>query len=245
MMLHELNSYLAGNPYPGRGIAFGVSADGEQALVLYFIMGRSENSRNRVFTEQESGSLITEAADPAKLSDPSLILYTPVRRHGSTTIVTNGDQTDTIYSCLERGIGFAEALRTRTFEPDAPNYTPRISGLIAVAFEGFSYVLSVLKSAGGDPRSALRFFFEYQQPLPGTGHFLHTYEGTGNPLPSFTGEPRPFSLRAPLTTEADLDAFGSSVWESLNAENKVALFVRTLHLDGSEHSKIYNRYRKI
>lgn len=242
--MYDLCQLLKENPYPGRGIVLGRSADGHQALVVYFIMGRSENSRNRVFTEKDGG-IITEAADPAKLSDPSLIIYAPVRRHGQRTIVTNGDQTDTVYSCLERDIGFEEALRTRTFEPDAPNYTPRISGLLTLDFGGFSYRLSILKTTGGNAGSPQRMFFEYPAPLPGQGHFIHTYEGDGDPLPSFAGEPRPVALERPLTNRIDLERFGQSVWDCLNEENRVSLFVRALHLDGLEDTCIFNQYEKV
>ncbi len=244
MLLQDFQTRLSQNPYPGRGILLGRSQTGHQALIVYFIMGRSENSRNRVFTEKDGG-IITEAADPAKLSDPSLILYAPVRKHGPHTIVSNGDQTDTIFSCLERGIGFNEALRTRTFEPDAPNFTPRISGLIASDFGGFTYALSILKSAGNQPSSVQRQFFEYPQPQPGQGHFLHTYQGDGQPLPSFCGEPVPVALTAPLLTQADLDAYTQSIWGSLHPENRVSLFTRSLHLDGSEFTSIINRFSKV
>ncbi len=244
MVLQSLPSLLSQNSYPGRGIVLGRSSTGHQGLIAYFIMGRSENSRNRVFTEKDGG-IITEAADPAKLTDPSLIIYAPVRKHGAHTIVTNGDQTDTIYSCLERGIGFNEALRTRTFEPDAPNFTPRISGLIAADFSGFTYALSILKSGMGTPSSTQRQFFEYPQPLSGQGHFIHTYQADGDPLPSFCGEPVPILLDAPLSTQGELDSFTQILWNSLNPENRVSLFVRSLHLDGSELTCIVNRFRKI
>ena len=244
MFLPDLQTLFGQNPYPGRGLAFGRSADGQQALLLYFIMGRSENSRNRVFTEKDGG-IITEAADPAKLEDPSLILYAPVRKHGPHTIVTNGDQTDTIHSCLERDIGFNEALRTRTFEPDAPNYTPRISGIFAADFNGFSYSMSILKSAAGDPTSLQRYFFEYPQPLPGQGHFLHTYAKDGNPLPSFYGEPVPVQIGASLSPKVALEEYAQLLWNSLNESNKVSLFARSIHLDGSEDTVIINKYQKV
>lgn len=242
--MYDLCELLKENPYPGRGIVLGRSADGQQAVILYFIMGRSENSRNRVFTEKDGG-IITEAADPARLSDPSLIIYAPVRRYGQRTIVTNGDQTDTVYSCLDHDIGFEEALRTRTFEPDAPNYTPRISGLLTLDFRGFSYKMSILKSAGGNAGSQQRMFFEYPQPLPEQGHFLHTYDGDGDPLPSFTGEPRAVALARPVTNRADLELYARSVWDCLNEENRVSLFVRALHLDGVEETCIINKYEKV
>lgn len=216
----------------------GRSEDGQCGVAAYFIMGRSENSRNRVFVEK-NGTVSTEAADPAKMEDPRLVIYNAVRRHGPQLIVTNGDQTDTIYSCLERDITFEEALRTRTFEPDAPNYTPRISGLLYIDFSGFSYRLSLVKSAAGNPASVQRMFYEYAQPLAGQGHFIHTYMGDGQPLPSFQGEPVPVKL------QGGLEAFGDQLWNALNPENKISLMVRTVHLDGSENTKIYNKYNKI
>ena len=238
MEMHSLTDLLSHNSYPGRGIVLGRSIDAAQAYIAYFIMGRSENSRNRVFTEK-SGGIITEAADPAKMKDPSLIIYAPVRRIGAYTIVTNGDQTDTVYSCLERDIPFEEALRTRTFEPDEPNFTPRISGLLTAGIKGFSYQMSILKSNEGNPASVQRMFFEYPQPQPGEGHFIHTYQQDGDPLPSFLGEPRRVEI------QGSLEEFGDSLWESLNPENKVSLFVRALTLDGSDTTKIYNRFDKV
>lgn len=234
----NLYAYLAANPYPGRGIFFGCSRDGQQAYAAYFIMGRSENSRNRVFTEK-GGSVVTEAADPEKMQDPSLVIYTALRRQGPHLVVTNGDQTDTVHSCLERDIPFEEALRTRTFEPDAPNLTPRISGLLSVDFNGFWYKMSVIKSAGSNASSVQRFFYEYPQPLPGEGHLIHTYMGDGQPLPSFTGEPVPVEL-----TE-DFPVFGQKLWGALHTENKVSLLVRRVFLDGNEETVIYNQYNKV
>ncbi len=244
MLLQDLTSILSQNTYPGRGIVLGRSATGDTAFLAYFIMGRSANSRNRIFALRD-GNLYTEAADPAKVEDPSLIIYAPVRKFGNHTIVTNGDQTDTIYSCLERGIGFTEALRTRTFEPDAPNFTPRISGMIATDFNGFSYTLSILKSAGGNATSLQRFFYEYPQPLPGEGHFIHTYAKNEDPLPSFSGEPTSISLNVPLLTKADLEHFGQQIWEAMDAENRISLFVRTQHLDGREETCVINRFNKV
>ncbi len=244
MLIHDLPDLLLQNSYPGRGIVLGCSSTAEQAFIAYFIMGRSNNSRNRVFVERD-GNLYTEAADPSKLEDPSLIIYSPVRKFGNHTIVTNGDQTDTIHSCLQRGIGFTEALRTRTFEPDAPNFTPRISGMIASDFNGFSYTLSILKSAGGNASSLQRFFYEYPQPLSGQGHFIHTYSKNEDPLPSFTGEPVPVSLNVPLASYDDLKQFGHTIWDSMDKDNRISLFVRSLHLDGREETYIYNRFNKI
>ena len=213
----DLTALLRGNPYPGRGIVLGSSPDGEKSVVAYFIMGRSENSRNRVFVETPDG-IRTQAFDPSKMTDPSLIIYAPVRVFGTSTIVTNGDQTDTIREGLAAGKTFAQALHTRTFEPDAPNYTPRISGLVK---KNGDYTLSILKSADGDPASCRRYFFAYEAPRAGQGHFIHTYMGDGTPLPSFVGEPEQVEILCGTPAElADL------LWDSLNAENKVSLFVR-------------------
>ena len=215
----NLNEYLASNEYPGRGIAVAMAPDGRQMFIGYFIMGRSENSRNRVFDPvPERGGICTMAADPAKLEDPSLIIYNPVLTLGKTHIVTNGDQTDTIREGLAAGKTFAQALHTRTFEPDAPNYTPRISGLVK---KNGDYTLSILKSADGDPASCRRYFFAYEAPRAGQGHFIHTYMGDGTPLPSFVGEPE--QVEIPCGTPAEL---ADLLWDSLNAENKVSLFVR-------------------
>lgn len=230
----DIKQDLAGNSYPGRGIVIGQSADGKQAVIAYFIMGRSENSRNRVFVEEGAG-IRTQAFDPAKLSDPSLVIYAPVRVLGEATIVTNGDQTDTIYDFLKKGKTFEEALRTRTFEPDGPNYTPRISGIVERRQGSFSYKLSILKSCGGDPDFAQRFFFEYA-PKPGLGHFIHTYKQDGDPIPSYEGEP------TPVLIEGDIDAFTASLWENLNQDNKVSLFVRTIDLTtGGTETRIVNK----
>lgn len=213
----DLTALLRGNPYPGRGIVLGSSPDGEKSVIAYFIMGRSENSRNRVFVETPDG-IRTQAFDPSKMTDPSLIIYAPVRVFGTSTIVTNGDQTDTIREGLAAGKTFAQALHTRTFEPDAPNYTPRISGLVK---KNGDYTLSILKSADGDPASCRRYFFAYEAPRAGQGHFIHTYMGDGTPLPSFEGEPE--QVEIPCGTPAEL---ADLLWDSLNAENKVSLFVR-------------------
>ena len=197
-------------------------------------MGRSENSRNRVFVEEGAG-IRTQAHDPAKLSDPSLVIYAPVRVLGEDTIVTNGDQTDTIYDFLKEGKTFEEALRTRTFEPDGPNYTPRISGIVERGEGSFTYKLSILKSCGGDPDFAQRFFFEYA-PKAGLGHFIHTYKQDGDPIPSYEGEPTPVSI------EGDIDAFTASLWENLNEDNKVSLFTRFINLEtGKAETRIVNK----
>ena len=217
----DLTQLLQSNPYPGRGIVLGRSADDTKAVIAYFIMGRSENSRNRVFVETPDG-IRTQAFDPSKMTDPSLIIYNPVRVFGASTIVTNGDQTDTIREGLAAGKTFSQALHTRTFEPDEPNYTPRISGLVKK--EG-DYVLSILKSADGDPASCRRYFFTYEKPLAGQGHFIHTYMGDGNPLPSFEGEPEQIAITSETPEE-----FAQLIWNSLNEENKVSLFVRYIDI---------------
>ena len=230
----DIKQDLAGNSYPGRGIVIGQSADGKQAVVAYFIMGRSVNSRNRVFVEEPDG-IRTEAADPAKMEDPSLIIYHPVRQMGRGLIITNGDQTDTIRDFLEKGLPFEQALRTRTFEPDGPNYTPRISGIVERGEGSFTYKLSILKSCGGDPDFAQRFFFEYA-PKAGLGHFIHTYKQDGDPIPSYEGEPTPVSI------EGDIDAFTASLWQHLNEDNKVSLFTRFIDLEtGKAETRIVNK----
>ncbi|HIT53700.1 MAG TPA: IMP cyclohydrolase [Candidatus Fimivicinus intestinavium] len=232
MQMQDLGAVLRANTYPGRGIVLGRSADGEKAVIAYFIMGRSENSRNRVFVE-EDGGLRTQAFDPAKLKDPSLVIYWPVRKLGAATIVTNGDQTDTVYEFLSAEKTFEEALRMRTFEPDPPILTPRISGLVQ---KDGGYRLSILKSANGNAASVQRFFYEYPQPVAGEGHFIHTYLGDGDPVPSFEGEPELVKV------EGDIDAFTSLVWENLNEANKVSLFVRFIRLaDGSEETRVINK----
>ena len=229
----NLNEYLAANEYPGRGIAVAMAPDGRQMFIGYFIMGRSENSRNRVFDPvPERGGICTMAADPAKLEDPSLIIYNPVLTLGKTHIVTNGDQTDTIYDFMKDGKTFEEALRTRTFEPDAPNFTPRISGVV----EGENYKLSILKSNNGDPASAHRYFFEYSDPKAGEGHFIHTYKCDGNPIPSYEGEPTPVKI------SGDIDAFTKEIWENLNEANKVSLFTRFIDIaTGETQTRIVNK----
>ncbi len=235
----ELSAHLSASTYPGRGIILGRSDDGSKAVIAYFIMGRSANSRNRVFTEKDGG-IITEAADPSKLEDPSLIIYAPVRVLGSETIVTNGDQTDTVYDFRKAGRSFADALRTRTFEPDCPNYTPRISGLVRVENGSMSYKLSILKSNEGNPDSAERFFFEYDEPAAGEGRFIHTYRCDGDPIPSFAGEPERVAL------SGDIDAFTETVWSNLDADNKVSLFVRYIDLaSGKTQDRIVNKNAKI
>lgn len=232
MKLGKMEDLLSANSYPGRGILLGRSANGASAVIAYFIMGRSENSRNRVFVGDGEG-IRTQAFDPSKLADPSLIIYSPVRVLNGAAIVTNGDQTDTVYEALRAGKSFTDALRTRTFEPDAPNFTPRISGMME---RDGHYSLSILKSAGGDPNSVQRFFFEYASPLNGQGHFIHTYEGDGSPLPSFAGEP------TPVEVPDEIDAFTDLLWNSLNSENKVSLFTRYIDLHtGLKDTRICNK----
>lgn len=232
-----IKTELENNSYPGRGIVIGMSECGQKAVIAYFIMGRSVNSRNRVFVPDERG-LRTQAFDPAKLSDPSLVIYAPVRVVGEKTLVTNGDQTDTIRDFLVKGLSFEDALRTRTFEPDAPNFTPRISGIVERGGGSFTYKLSILKSADGNPAAAQRQFFEYA-PLAGQGHFLHTYKCDGDPrIPSFAGEPEPVAL------SGDIDSFTAVLWAALNADNKVSLFTRYIDLKtGAEESRIMNKNR--
>ena len=234
MELKNFAELLKSNTYPGRGIMIGKTKDGTHGVISYFIMGRSENSRNRVFVEDGLG-IKTKAFDESKLTDPSLIIYAPVRVIGNTTIVTNGDQTDTIYEALEQGRTFEDALRTRTFEPDAPNFTPRISGEVVVN-NGLQYKLSILKSNNGNPESALRYFYEYAQPVNGEGHFIHTYRCDGNPIPSFEGEP----IR--VAVEGDIESFTNTVWDSLNADNKVSLFTCFIQLEnGLTETRIINK----
>jgi IMP cyclohydrolase len=221
-------SELRSNPYPGRGIVIGRSQDNSMAYIVYFIMGRSENSRNRIFTKTEDG-IRTEAFDPSKMSDPSLIIYHPVRRLGDTTIVTNGDQTDTVRDFLKKGETFEAALRTREFEPDRPNFTPRISGI--VKGDG-SYSLSILKSADGDPSCCRRFFFEYDKPIAGQGHFIHTYKTDGDPIPSFEGEPDTVEI------SGSIDEFATNIWENLNEANKVSLYGASIDLKSGAYQEL-------
>lgn len=230
----DLTALLRANPYPGRGIVLGRSPDGAKAVIAYFIMGRSENSRNRVFVETPDG-IRTQAFDPSKMTDPSLIIYAPVRVFGSSTIITNGDQTDTVREGLAAGKTFAQALHTRTFEPDGPNYTPRISGLV---HGNGDYTLSILKSADGEASSCRRYFFAYENPIAGQGHFIHTYLGDGDPLPSFEGEPEQVAITSETPQE-----FAHLLWNNLNEDNKVSLFVRYIDLErGAWESVIINQH---
>ncbi len=231
----KLAQELAGNAYPGRGIVIGKSADGAYAVTAYFIMGRSGNSRNRVFVEDGEG-IRTQAFDPSKLEDSSLIIYAPVRVLGNKTIVTNGDQTDTIYELMDRQQTFEQALRTREFEPDAPNYTPRISGIMHLENGSYNYAMSILKSNNGDSSSCNRYTFAYENPKAGEGRFLHTYMGDGNPLPSFEGEPTLVGIGG------SIDEFTKTVWENLNEDNKVSLFVRYIEIaTGKYETRIINK----
>lgn len=235
--MKKINIYdeLKNNDYPGRGIVIGKSADGKKAVTAYFIMGRSVNSRNRVFVEDGCG-IRTQAFDPSKLSDPHLIIYAPVRVLGNKTIVTNGDQTDTIYELMNQQLTFEQALRTREFEDDAPNYTPRISGIMKVENGDYSYAMSILKSANGNGASCQRFTFSYKAPVAGEGHFIHTYMGDGNPLPSFEGEPKLVEI------PNDIEEFTQNLWANLNEDNKVSLFVRFIDIEtGETESRIINK----
>ena len=232
MKTQELPQLLRKNPYPGRGVVLGATPDGRQSAALYFIMGRSANSRNRVFVQEPDG-IRTQARDPEKMEDPSLVIYHPVRRVGRSLIVTNGDQTDTILEYLERGRTLEQALRSREFEPDSPNWTPRISGLLSP--DG-GYKLSILKSADEKGSACLRQFFEYPGQ-PGLGHFIHTYVQDGSPLPIFEGEPERVEIGQ------DMEDFARQVWESLNEENKISLFVQYTSLETGEACQlIFNKY---
>ena len=235
MKMLSLSEELKNNAYPGRGIVLGKTPDGKKAVAAYFIMGRSSNSRNRVFVEDGEG-IRTQAFDPSKMEDPSLIIYAPVRVLGNKTIVTNGDQTDTIYEGMDKQMTFEQSLRSREFEPDGPNYTPRISGIMHIENGHYNYAMSILKSNNGDPESCCRFTFAYENPVAGEGRFIHTYMHDGNPLPSFEGEPKPVEI------SGDIDAFTKEVWESLNEENKVSLFVRFIDIEtGKYETRIVNK----
>lgn len=232
MEIKKISQELSSNSYPGRGIILGRSADNKKAVIAYFIMGRSENSRNRIFEENERGGIRTKAFDESKMVDPSLIIYNPVLKCDGKTIVTNGDQTDTIYDCMKEGHCYRHALLTREFEPDAPNYTPRISGVVK---PNGDYVLSILKSNMGVPQ-CLRFFYEYPA-YAGLGHFIHTYKCDGDPIPSFEGEPTPVEI-----ADQSIDEFTDMIWNSLNADNKVSLFTRYIDMEtGAEESRIVNK----
>ena len=235
MKMLSLEQELRENAYPGRGIVIGRSADGKSAVTSYFIIGRSSNSRNRVFVTEGEG-IRTEAFDPSKLEDPSLIIYAPVRVLGNKTIVTNGDQTDTIYEGMDKQLTFEQSLRSREFEPDAPNYTPRISGVMHVEGGKFNYAMSILTSNNGNPSQCNRYTFAYNNVVAGEGHFIHTYMHDGNPLPSFEGEPKLVSI------PNDIDEFTDMLWTNLNEDNKVSLFVRYIDIEtGAYETKIVNK----
>lgn len=232
--INEADKLLSKNTYPGRGIITGETENGEYACAAYFIMGRSKNSRNRVF-EKRGGDLYTKPFDPSLTQDPSLIIYAAVREYENRLIVTNGDQTDTVFHALEAGKTFEDALRTRTFEPDAPNFTPRISAILAFESGGFKYKMSILKSTDSEGKGCMRSFFEYE-PQRGLGHFLHTYMGDGSPLPTFTGEPERVFI------ENDIDVFSNKIWNSLDYDNKISLYVRYTNLKSMEtKEKLINK----
>ena len=235
MEILNIEQELKENSYPGRGIILGKTPDGTKAVAAYFIMGRSENSRNRIFVEDGEG-IRTQAFDPSKLVDPSLIIYAPVRVLGNKTIVTNGDQTDTIYEGMDKQLTFEQSLRSREFEPDGPNYTPRISGIMHIENGKYNYAMSILKSSDGSPESCHRYTFSYENPKAGEGHFIHTYQCDGNPLPSFEGEPKRIQI------PDDMEAFTTLLWNSLNEDNKVSLFVRYIDIQtGTYETKIVNK----
>ena len=235
MKMISIEKELKENSYPGRGIIVGRSEDGTKAVIAYFIMGRSSNSRNRIFVEDGEG-IRTQAFDPSKLEDPSLIIYAPVRVLGNKTIVTNGDQTDTIYEGMDHQLTFEQSLRSREFEPDAPNYTPRISGIMHIENGKYNYAMSILKSNNGDPSGCNRYTFAYENPAAGEGHFIHTYQHDANPLPSFEGEPKLVQI------PDGIDAFTELLWSSLNEDNKVSLFVRYIDIETGEYeTRIVNK----
>ena len=232
--MNNIESLLSTNSYPGRGIIIGQSADGKNAMIAYFIMGRSENSRNRIFERYERG-MRTKAFDESKLVDPSLIIYNLYLERRNIDIITNGDQTDTIYDAIAAGGDMRSGLRTREFEPDAPNLTPRISGVLNFADGDFSYEMSILKSATPDGRACNRYFYEYSA-INGLGHFIHTYMEDGNPLPTFLGEPERVCIGA------DIDEFANDIWNSLNPDNKISLYVKYIDLaTGEEQTRLFNK----
>lgn len=235
MKMLSLMQELKENAYPGRGIVIGRSADGKKAVTAYFIMGRSVNSRNRIFVTEGEG-IRTQAFDPSKLEDPSLIIYAPVRVLDQNTIVTNGDQTDTVYDGMKKGLTFEQSLRSREFEPDGPNYTPRISGVMHVEKGQYNYSMSILKSNNGNPDGCNRYTYSYENPAAGEGRFIHTYMHDGNPLPSFEGEPKMVEIKG------DIEEFTQQVWNSLNEDNKVSLFVRFIDIEtGNYETRIVNK----
>jgi len=235
--IHTPEELLEGNPYPGRGIVIGMTPDGKKAVTAYFIMGRSENSRNRIFAER-AGAVYTEPFDPAKVKDPSLIIYAAIRERENRLIVTNGDQTDTVYSALGQGLTFSQALERRAFEPDAPNYTPRISGMLTFGEGSFRYEMSILKSADPEGSACNRYTYAYA-PIPGLGHFLHTYAADGNPLPTFQGEPERMAVCD------DIDEMTNRIWNALNEDNRISLYVRFVDLQtGARTNRLINKYTR-
>lgn len=235
MEMKSIATQLSTNAYPGRGIILGKTPDGTKAVAAYFIMGRSANSRNRIFVTEGEG-IRTQAFDPSKMEDPSLVIYAPVRVLGNKTIVTNGDQTDTIFDLMDRQMTFEQSLRGREFEPDGPNYTPRISGILHIENGSYSYAMSILKSNNGNPEACNRYMFAYSTPIAGEAHFIHTYMGDGNPLPSFEGEPELVDVLD------DIDAYTDLLWTNLSKENKVSLFVRYIDIaDGTYATRIVNK----
>ena len=235
MNILSLANELSNNTYPGRGIVIGKSKDGKKAVTAYFIMGRSNNSRNRVFVEEGEG-IRTQAFDSSKLEDSSLIIYAPVKVLGNKTIITNGDQTDTIYEGMDKQLTFEQSLRSRKFEPDAPNYTPRISGIMHIENNKYNYAMSILKSNNGNPNSCNRYTFAYENPIEGQGHFIHTYMHDGEVLPSFEGEPKLVDI------DGDIDEFTNMIWSNLNEDNKVSLFVRFIDIKSGEYeTRIINK----
>ena len=235
--INELPELLDGNTYPGRGIILGTTPDGKKAVAAYFIMGRSANSRNRIFTEK-NGEVFTEPFDASKVEDPSLIIYAAVRQYKNNLIVTNGDQTDTVYEGLEKGLCFHTALKSREFEPDKPNFTPRISGMITFGDGDFTYSMSILKSVDENGSACARYGFDYPS-VNGLGHFLHTYVCNGNPvIPTFQGEPERVAI------PDDIDEFTNLMWNNLNADNKISLYVRYIDLEtGKAENRLVNKYR--
>ena len=232
--IENIGKLIEGNPYVGRGIVAGTSADGKKAVTAYFIMGRSANSRNRIFTEK-NGEVFTEPYDASKVEDPSLIIYAAVRKNGSNLIVTNGDQTDTIYEGLDKGLSFATALDARCFEPDAPNYTPRISAMLTIEDGKYSYQMSILKSIDAEGSDCARYTFSYPSKA-GLGHFIHTYVTDGNPIPTFQGEPERVEI------PDDIDAFTNDLWNGLDEANKISLYVRYIDIEsGAEDSRLINK----
>lgn len=233
--IRTMGDTIRGNEYVGRGIVIGKTEDGTKAAIAYFIMGRSENSRNRVFKEADNGEVIIFPFDESKVEDPSLIIYSPIKKFGENTIVTNGDQTQTIYDFLKDGKCFHRALNTRCFEPDGPNWTPRISGIVYREDGDFDYQMSILKSGDPDGTVCNRFLFSYK-PVAGLGHFLHTYVENGDPIPTFQGEPERVSI------PNDIDEFFNDIWTNLDEDNKISLYVRYIDLaTGKEENRLVNK----